>query len=546
MGENDSMKKKKIIILFVFIAMSVIAIYCMYGKNENKSVKTPNVKSNLAIMIKENGATSYTSASSVPKGDYVINEDKSFCENGGKVFSYDNEKGQIKFSLLGSDRCTLYFDYYEDIAPVISNVIVNGKNVSASFSDDISLCCYAITSDNSTPSEWIDIEGSSYTLNTTIANEGTYYLWLKDSKGNIVSYDNIVIENYGYETILINNGGIDTIKAKGSPNFSKTLTASDAGMYATIDDLGTSYYFRGAVNNNWVKFGQDGSGKNMYWRIIRINGDDTIRMIYTGIIAPSDLSSVIKSNGVTMTGVSTSLSSTTAYNSTNSNTEHVGYQFVLGQQHGFGKCDGASSNCTINNVTIRNSLIKQKVDKWYVTTTLATDTTTKNLIADSIFCNDRIASTTENGNYGNITPWLTNKTGIYYGAYNRLDNTINPSLKCTINSDKFTVNSSLGNGALTYPIGLITADEAAFAGAETTQNRASYLHTETRFWTMTPYWYYNDGASYSYTYTVNDAAMVNSVPVNMESFYIRPVISLASTVKLSGNGTYNNPYVVKE
>ena len=541
------MKKKKIFISFVFIVISLFAICGMYDKNQNKSIKTPNVKSNLAIMIDESGNGNYTSSSSIPIGSYVLNEEKTVCENGGKVKSYNNSTGQIGFSFLGSDRCTLYFDYYEDIAPVISNVTVKGKTLSASFSDDVSLCCYAITSDNSTPSEWIDIDGSSYILNTTIANEGTYYLWLKDSKGNIVSHDNIVIENYGYETILINNGGIDTIKAKGSPNFSKTLTASDAGMYVTIDDLGTSYCFRGAVSNNWVKFGQDSSGKDMYWRIIRINGDNTIRMIYTGIIAPSNSSSVINSNGVTMTGVSTSLPSTTAYNSTNSNTEHVGYQFILGQQHGCGKCDGSSSsNCTINNVTIRNSLIKQKVDKWYVTTTLATDTTTKNLIADSIFCNDRTASTTENGNYGNITPWLTNKTGIYYSAYNRLANTINPSLKCTINSDKFTLNSSLGNGALTYPVGLITADEAAFAGAETTQNRASYLHTETRFWTMTPYEYINDGASYSYTYTVNEAAMVNSVPANMESFYIRPVISLVSTIKLSGNGTYNNPYVVKE
>ena len=42
------------------------------------------------------------------------------------------------------------------------------------------------------------------------------------------------------------------------------------------DDYGTSYYFRGNVENNWVKFA------GYYWRILRINGDGSIRMIYAG------------------------------------------------------------------------------------------------------------------------------------------------------------------------------------------------------------------------------------------------------------------------
>ena len=42
------------------------------------------------------------------------------------------------------------------------------------------------------------------------------------------------------------------------------------------DDYGTSYYYRGNVENNWVKFG------GFYWRILRINGDGSIRMIYAG------------------------------------------------------------------------------------------------------------------------------------------------------------------------------------------------------------------------------------------------------------------------
>lgn len=509
MGENDNMKKKKIIILFVFIVISIIAIYGMYSKNKNKSIKTPNVKSNLAIMVKENGATNYTSASSVPKGDYIINEDKSVCENGGKVFSYDSEKGQIKFSLFGSDRCTLYFDYYEDIAPVISNVTVKGKNLSASFSDDISLCCYAITSDNSTPSEWIDITGSSYTLNTTIANEGTYYLWLKDSKGNIVSQDNILIENYGYETILINNAGIDTIKAKGSPDFSKAVSTNE-GMYAAEDDLGTSYYFRGAVNNNWVKFGQDGSGKNMYWRIIRINGDNTIRMIYSGTTAPTSSTATIMSSDTTQI-------STSSFDTNSSGTHKVGYMYKYtnphAEQHGF----------------VTSSTIKTAVENWYKNTSLSTDYSS---IANEIYCNDR---TVTNGS------WSSNATTLEYAVTSRLT-LKKPILTCTNDDDKFTKKGNLGNQALTYPVGLITADEIIMAGAALNiQNKSFYLYTGRAYWTMSPNAvsrsnsanYYLDSAGYLYHDVV-------SLPLG-----IRPVISLASTIKFSGNGTYNNPYVVK-
>lgn len=64
-------------------------------------------------MIKEDGSETYSSSNSIPIGDYVLNEEKTFCENGGKVKSYNNETGQIGFSFLGSDRCSLYFDYYK-------------------------------------------------------------------------------------------------------------------------------------------------------------------------------------------------------------------------------------------------------------------------------------------------------------------------------------------------------------------------------------------------------------------------------------------------
>ena len=50
----------------------------------------------------------------------------------------------------------------------------------------------------------------------------------------------------------------------------------ESGLYATTDDDGTSYYYRGAVAGNYVKL------DNKYYRIIRVNGDGTLRIIYDG------------------------------------------------------------------------------------------------------------------------------------------------------------------------------------------------------------------------------------------------------------------------
>ena len=78
------------------------------------------------------------------------------------------------------------------------------------------------------------------------------------------------------------------------------------------------------------------------------------------------------------------------YSSSNK-AEYVGYQYINGQQHGYGKCDGTNASCTVNGNTVYNSTIKQAIDKWYAGTTLKDN----DLIADQIFCNDRSASSTQ-------------------------------------------------------------------------------------------------------------------------------------------------------
>lgn len=326
----------------------------------------------------------------------------------------------------------------------------------------------------------------------------------------------------GYMTILNNNGGKEVIEAKGNPTFTSVATTNE-GMYAMEDDLGISYYFRGAVDNNWVKFGKDSSNNDIYWRIIRINGDGSIRMIYTGTNAPTEDTKVV------MTGEGTQIG-TSAFNSTYNSSEYVGYMYTIGEQHG----------------TSKDSTIKTALDNWYETTTLKTDESTKSLVADEIYCNDRSASTSQNGPFGEISSWDSIGTIYYYGAHGRIYNKNNPSpsLKCTTLSDKFTVDSVNGNGTLAYPVGLITADELIIGGTKWSGSNSNYyLYTNITYWSETPRSWSTDSAAVSRVFLINDSgALINSIAVRENG--IRPVISISSKAKLSGNGTWNNVYTV--
>ena len=448
------MKKKIIYLSFIIVlVISLITLSCIYKSKDNKYNKEYNtISKGMAIMIKEEGATDYVKSNSkdIPKGNYVLNRDKSYCKNNGKIGNYDSSLGKISFSFIGTDSCYLYFDYE-------------------------------------------------------------------------------VPSRIGYEAILLDNGNgattVDAAKAyiegrttSTTPNFS-TIATTNEGMFAADDDYTAttgmkSYYFRGAVNNNWVKFGKDSSGNDIYWRIIRINGNGSIRMIYTGTTAPTS------STATVMTGTGTQINATTyAFNSSYNNPAYVGYMYTASAQHGNGT----------------SSTIKTAIDNWYKTTTLETDATTKSLVADQIFCNDRSPSSTQ-------TAAWTSTGEYYYGAFGRLTQTTkSPILTCGVASDKFTVNTSNGNGALTYPVGLITSDEVAMAGGVFGSNNSSYyLYTNQNYWSGSPD---NFSSTDAYEFYVYSSGTFNSTYVD-GALGARPVVSLSSKAKLSGSGTYNDVYTV--
>ena len=280
-------------------------------------------------------------------------------------------------------------------------------------------------------------------------------------------------------------------------DFSKISSDTNGkGLYYTstnTEDNKVTYYFRGAVKNNYVSFA------GFTWRIIRINEDGSIRLIKQDSIGDS------------------------AFNEKESYNTYVGYMYGT----------LSLTNYEAAHANTNSSTIKKALDNWYKTNLISYSS----LIADSGFCGDR--SLASGLGYG--------KNQTQYGVYNRLKNNKEPQFVCPQNNDLYTtLTATKGNKSLTYPIGLITADEVAYAGGVNVSNNNYYLLNGSMFWTMSPYDFsssayvsivYDDGLRHRGTLIADNAQISSS---------IRPVISIkANTQITSGDGISSNPYVIK-
>ena len=360
-----------------------------------------------------------------------------------------------------------------------------------------------ITSTTSTYKLYIWIDGANYSNPETMQNQTFKFVLNADATDQAPPASLITLTKLG---LSVNEGTTD---------FNQVST-TDEGIYAAEDDLGTSYYFRGAVENNYVKFA------GFYWRIIRINGDGTIRMIYDGTSAHA--------NGESSTNRQVG---TTAFNTNYNDNTYVGYMYGT----------PGSNTYEDTHANINDSTIKVANDNWYKTNIV--DKNYSQYVADAIYCADRqVASVPSMELTGNGTG--TQETG--YGFFKRIEissegmpTNVTPSLKCTQANDKFTVTSSLGNGDLTYPVGLLTIDEANMAGGYiVSENYSYYLYSGQYYWTMSPY-AFNYG--YSNVWCVFSSGRLGTDCVD-RSGALRPVISLKSDITFSGNGSMSSPFEI--
>ena len=357
----------------------------------------------------------------------------------------------------------------------------------------------------------------------------------------------------GYETILANNGGKTAIEAKTAPSFA-SIETGNTGMYSYTEGTGKTYYYRGAVDNNWVKYGkfkedqivyrgfenedstdtsdtynfdyidyptlaecQTGvdagmygssfnykckevtyahKGDDMYWRIIRVDKDNKIKMIYAGSKAPSE------STKVAITGANTNMGFT-AYNNDYNHAEYVGFQYTVGSQRG----------------TTTNSTIKTYLDNWY--TKYFNENIGTSRFVKTTFCNDRNTSST----------WASTGSNIDYAPYTRLSaDTPTPTFECNT-ADVVTNN-----------FGLITADEVVLAGGKyATDNSALYLNNNMAYWAGSPNGF---NVSNSFVFELFPLYGLSNVNVTYRNRAARGVVSLSSESKLLGSGTYNDVYTV--
>ena len=292
----------------------------------------------------------------------------------------------------------------------------------------------------------------------------------------------------------------------GTPDFSKIATTNE-GIYAAQDDYGTSYYFRGATENNYVYFA------GYYWRIVRINSDGTLRLIYDGTSAHANGES---SSDRVIVG--------SAFNEHYNDNTYGGYMYG---QAGASSYDAAHANSN-------ESTMKKLLDNWYKENIVNKGYSDK--VADTIYCNNRSLYS----GYG------YNTLSAQYTSIYKINFTKNPELTCANKNDRFTVSdTNKGNGALTYPIGLITADEMSYAGGKwDTINTNYYLYTGQIYWTMTPS-NFNTNSVYIDVFISDYRGDIDHAGAG-NVYAVRPVLSLKSSVELQGSGTMTDPFIVQD
>ena len=325
------------------------------------------------------------------------------------------------------------------------------------------------------------------------------------------------------ETILANN----KVKAPITTPGATISTASEALLASTEDDYGTSYYFRGAVTNNYVEFA------NKCWRIVRVGGDGSVKLILhndnpTGAANPCDAANNSASAAFAHYNGSTY---TSRFNENYDDNAYVGFKFGT----------PGSSTYEATHANTNKSTILTNLETWYNNN----DNNFKKyekVIDDTVWCNDKTNVTDTSYDPLRLSPnglgYGANKT--YYGATQRLVNTsgsaggTGPSLKC--NGELSKINSK---------VGLITADELALAGyAYAQNNKTTYLQenaTDSWWWSLSPNSFDGD---YAYVWHVYGSyGYFDGYSVNGTGG-VRPSISLKSTTNVTGEGTSSAPYII--
>ena len=559
--------KKKNIIIIILIVLGIISIFGLSYAYFVSNISTEN---------KDNSNTSISTGSAVEaileipsKGDDTkiipgYKTSKEYIVKGkGDSNSIPTNASLVVSPILGEFSKYVYWKLYKSDEEITCTRDLDTSSLEIKY---ISNCTIP---DNAT----LVLSGNSDTTHINITvnyNTNDKYYLVTEYLDNNEDQSNLMDKSFSIDVSLekVSNtiqdkiiasldttGKCPTVNDDGSVNV--TASESENSLLCSAPDAyGTSYYFRGNVTNNYVKFGKwssngqpkvygynsedsnlyieydsleacqnassynqkctevNNTDKDIYWRILRINGDGSIRLIYDGTSAHANgESSIDRQVG------------TSAFNESYNDNAYVGYMYGT----------PGSSTYVDTHANINDSTIQKYIDTWYENNLKNTDY--EKYLADNIFWADRsFHVNNDGGGYGTVTT--------IYGITDSYDVSKIKLIPTQLN-DAFTVNNSnIGNGKLKYVIGLISTEEAIFAGGWKKSLSNYYLYTGQTYWTLSPYMYLNsDGAS---VLDVDSSGRVDWCNSTREKIIgVKPVINLKPNSLSKGLGTMESPYMVE-
>ena len=271
-----------------------------------------------------------------------------------------------------------------------------------------------------------------------------------------------------------------------------------------------------SYNKNCTEYKYANTGDDIYWRIIRTNHDESIRLLYSGTSPDTTKGTIGRSK----------------FNTTKNDPMYFGYMY------------GTSGSLANNRTNTNNSIIKGVIDTWYKDN--LNINYGKYISTEAVYCNDRELEPGQK---------YSTSSAFNYAPYGRLDTNKTPTYNCTNNKDAFSGNNS--EAKLTYPIALMTADEIAYAGGKKATGLSSpyawyYLNSAGGSITGKAYWWLMSPFQYDGYFSLDSVVMDSTVDSGLLSGHIllyangvRPAISLKTcTLWTSGDGSPSNPYEI--
>lgn len=412
------------------------------------------------------------------------------------------------------------------------------------------------------------------------------------------SMDGTVYSITDFYDVIANQAVMDNISSEfvssdTGINFSQISSDTNGkGVYEKVEtenDEYPVYYYRGDVDNNHVKFA------GFCWRVVRTTSTGGVKLIYDGEPDENGYCNNTGTDSQIATTTSFNNTNSPAYvgymygaNYTQSSTNMGGIADMVfgndviwnGSQYTLVDtytgtlwntdretlatkyhytCFSTETSCTnvyyllyfngynttnyltlgngidievaknemFTNVT--NSWVKEVIDEWYTENLV----NYANYLEDTIWCNER--KFYSGSLAGKDVDAETSYS--YFETYNRV-RAGQPSLECSSTNDSFTVSRTNGNGSLTYPIAMLTSDEAMLAGGSYSANRNYYLYTGQNWHLISPY-HFSQGTN---NYRVSTSG---SLTGGNSRIGVRPSISLApGIIAINGDGSSESPYEV--